>query len=48
MSLAMIFGWSLYHMDVKTTFLNGLVEDEIYINQHKGLRCMGEIPMCVG
>jgi hypothetical protein len=36
MSLASIFGWSLYQMDVKTAFLNGLIEEEVYINQLKG------------
>ena len=23
--------WKLYQMDVKTTFLNGVIEDEVYI-----------------
>jgi hypothetical protein len=43
MSLARVFGWHLYQMDVKTVFLNGLIEEEVYINQLRGfLRCMGE------
>ena len=29
-------GWKLDKMDVKTTFLNGLIEEEIYIEQPKG------------
>ena len=25
--------WKLHHMDVNTTFLNGLIEEEVYIEQ---------------
>jgi hypothetical protein len=41
MSLASIFGWQLYQMDVKTTFLNGLIEEEVYINQPRGFEVHG-------
>jgi hypothetical protein len=41
MSLASIFGWHLYQMDVKTTFLNGLIEEEVYINQSRGFEVHG-------
>jgi hypothetical protein len=30
-SLAVSMGWNLHHMDVKTTFLNGVIEEEVYI-----------------
>jgi len=29
-------GWKIHQMDVKTTFLNGVVEKEIYMEQPKG------------
>jgi hypothetical protein len=25
--------WKLHHMDVKTTFLNGVIEEDVYIEQ---------------
>jgi hypothetical protein len=35
-SLAASMGWKLHHMGVKTTFLNGEIEEEIYIKQLDG------------
>jgi hypothetical protein len=32
-SLAASMGWNLHQMDVNTTFLNGAIEEEIYIEQ---------------
>jgi hypothetical protein len=36
MSLAASMGWSLHQMDVKITFLNGAIKEEVYIEQSQG------------
>jgi hypothetical protein len=33
MSLVSFVGWWIHQMDVKTTFLNGIIEEEVYIEQ---------------
>jgi hypothetical protein len=35
-SLAASMGWNLHQMDVKSTFLNGAIEEEVYIEQPQG------------
>jgi hypothetical protein len=35
-SLAASMGWNLHQMDVKTSFLNGAIEEEVYIEQPQG------------
>eukprot|EP00253_Pinus_taeda_P014591 PITA_14591 len=35
-SLAAEMGWQMHQMDVKTTFLNGVIEEEVYIEQSEG------------
>jgi hypothetical protein len=35
-SLAASMGWNLHQMDVKETFLNGVIEEEVYIEQPQG------------
>ena len=35
-SLAFVLGWKLHQMDVKTTFLNGKIEQEVFVEQQDG------------
>jgi hypothetical protein len=35
-SLSASIGWNLHQMYVKTTFLNGAIEEEVYIEQPQG------------
>lgn len=35
-SLSTQMGWEIHQMDVKTTFLNGVIEEEVYIEQLEG------------
>ena len=36
MELTSMMKWDLHHMDIKTTFLNGMIEEEAYIEQPQG------------
>ena len=35
-------GWKLHQMDVKTTFLNDIIEEEVYIEQPEGFFIHGK------
>ena len=36
LALAAVIKWKIHQMDVKTTFLNGVVEEEVYVEQPLG------------
>jgi len=38
LSLLVQMGWKIHYMDVKTTFLNGVIEEEVYIEKQEGFR----------
>ena len=38
MALVVKLGWKLHQMDVKTTFLNCVVEEEVYVEQLLGFK----------
>eukprot|EP01018_Ginkgo_biloba_P012572 Gb_02021 [translate_table: standard] len=40
--LAAQYGWIIYQMDVKSTFLNGYVNEEIYVEQPQGFEITGK------
>jgi hypothetical protein len=40
-SIVAKMGWKIHKMDVKTTFLNGLIEEEVYIEQPLGFEVHG-------
>ena len=42
LTLAAAHGWECHHMDVKTAFLNGELEEEIYMEQPEGFVKVGE------
>jgi hypothetical protein len=39
-SIAENMCWRIHQMDVKTTFLNGFIEEEVYIEQPQGFVVM--------
>jgi hypothetical protein len=41
-AIAFAMGWKLHQMDVKTAFLNGVIEEEVYIEQSQGFVIHGK------
>ena len=41
-ALASTMGWRLHQIDVKTTFLNGQIEEEVYVEQRDGFVVHGK------
>jgi hypothetical protein len=44
-SIAAEMGWKIHQMNVNTTFLNGIIEGEVYIEQPEGFEVQGRDPM---
>ena len=42
MALASVMKCDLHQMDVKTTFLNGVIEEEVYIEQPQGFEVQSD------
>lgn len=41
MSLVSFMGWNIHHMDMKTNFLNGIIEEKMYIEKPHGFEVNG-------
>ncbi|KAL0355561.1 UNVERIFIED_CONTAM: putative mitochondrial protein [Sesamum radiatum] len=42
LAIAALYDYEIWQMDVKTIFLNGFVEEEIYMDQPEGFTTIGE------
>ena len=46
LSLAAVMKWKIHEMDVKTSFLNGIVEEEVYVEQPLDFETHDKSLMC--
>lgn len=44
LALVAQMGWKIHQMDVKTAFLNGVIEDEVHTKQQKGIDSFDQEP----
>ena len=47
MTLASIMKWDVHQMDVNTTFLNGVIEEEVYIEHPQGFEVEYRVTQCM-
>ena len=47
LALAVVMKWKIHQMDVKTTFLNGIVKEEVYVEQSLGFETLDKTKSCV-
>ena len=40
-SIVAEMGWKIHQMDVKTAFLNGIIQEEVYVEQPQGFEIHG-------
>jgi hypothetical protein len=46
--LASVMGWKIHQMDMKTTFLNDAIEEDVYIEKPQGFEVHGkESHVCI-
>ena len=41
LSLAVVYDWEIHQIDIKLVYLNGVLEEEIYMDQPKGFEVPG-------
>ena len=47
MALSSMMKWDLHQMDVNTTFFNGMIEEEVYIEQPQGFKSRRHSDSCM-
>lgn len=47
LALAAKIFWEVHHLDVKTAFLNGEIQEEVYVTEPERFVKRGNEPLCV-